>query len=92
MTTICTSYEAHYYSTSFSGRSALYIIGTGRLWKDSIGKAVFIIDCARVGGAKNVTVNFSVAPGPRLITESLIRFEIENAEPPPDDGIFIGLR
>ncbi len=86
-TTICTSYEAHY-----SSDRAFYIVGTGRNWKDSIGKAVFLVDSSAVGGARNIKMDFPVAPGPRLLSESLTIFQIENAEPPPDAKLVIYAR
>ncbi|WP_157212264.1 hypothetical protein [Desulfomonile tiedjei] len=86
-TTIRTSYESHY--SIQTERKAYYIIGTGRLWKDNIGKAVFIIDSLDVGGTNRIRVNFPVAPGPRLLGNNLLRFEIEDAQPRPDARLII---
>jgi hypothetical protein len=58
-----------------------YPVGPGRDWKGRIGKAVILLDCSRVGGAKNVRVAFTTVAGPRLIGDSLLRFEVRNVEP-----------
>ncbi|MFH1117106.1 MAG: hypothetical protein V1792_24575 [Pseudomonadota bacterium] len=82
-TTIRISYEGHYSPNHRPYEAAYYIVGTGRYWKNSIRKAVFIIDTRGVGGTENIRVGFPVAPGPRLIADSLVRFEIKDVEPWP---------
>jgi hypothetical protein len=49
-TTIHVTYEARYYSQGY--HEASYTYGTGSLWKDNIGKAVFIVDSTEVGGQR----------------------------------------
>ena len=81
-TKIRTKYQSRYFH--FEGEvSANYIVGTGRHWKDRIGKAVFIIDCSAVGGAENVKVVFPMAPGPWLNSGGVLVREIRNFEPKP---------
>ena len=71
------------YSVLFEQVKASYIVGTGRHWKDRIGKAVFIRDGPGVGGAENVKFGFPMAPGPRLISSGLLVSEIRNIKPEP---------
>lgn len=87
-TKIRTKYQSRY-SALFEQILAVYIIGTGRHWKDRIGKAVFIVDCSGVGGVENVKIGFSMAPGPRLISGSLLVSEIRNVKPEPHAEFFV---
>lgn len=82
-TTMRTKYESRYFVPKFGPKEAIYIVGTGRHWKDRIGKAVFSIDCSRVGGTENVRSHLSMAPGPRLISGGLLVHEIRNSKPEP---------
>jgi hypothetical protein len=81
-TKIRTKYQSQYF-VLFEQVQAIYIVGTGRHWKDRIGKAVFVIDCSGVGGAQNVKIGFGMAPGPRLISGGLLVSEIRNIKPEP---------
>jgi hypothetical protein len=81
-TKIRTKYQSLYFDY-FGQLQARYIIGTGRHWKDRIGKAVFFIDCSGVGGAKNVKINFPMAPGPWQNSDGLLIREIRNIKPEP---------
>ncbi|MFH1115946.1 MAG: hypothetical protein V1792_18700 [Pseudomonadota bacterium] len=85
-TTIRTIYEAEY-----GYRKAFYIFGTGRYWKDGIGKATFVIDCTDVGGTRKVDVCFPVAPGPKILSENVISFNVKKLKPPPDAQIDISV-
>lgn len=81
-TKIRTKYQSRYFDVEGKVR-AIYIVGTGRHWKDRIGKAVFIIDCSAVGGAENVKVDFRMAPGPWLNSGGVLVREIRDFEPKP---------
>ncbi|MBI5570214.1 MAG: hypothetical protein HY914_09745 [Desulfomonile tiedjei] len=87
-TTVSTSYEA-YYSDYWDFLQAYYIVGTGGLWKDSIGKAVFVIDSSGLGETKKIRVNFPGGCGQRQLGDSLIILERENLKPGPDDRVTI---
>jgi hypothetical protein len=93
-TTIRTRYQGGYTRLCWGCRllSASYPVSPGRYWKGRIGKAVFLIDCHRVGGAKNVKVAFATVAGPRLIGDSLLRFEIDRVEPSLDCALAIEVR
>lgn len=85
VTTLRFRYEAPY-DDPFLGQSnhvtASYIYGTGCLWKGNIGAAAFIVDCTDVGGIQNVEVSgLESGPGPRLISENVVRYEIRDFEP-----------
>jgi hypothetical protein len=84
-TSIRTIYEAEYANAG----GALYIFGTGRYWKDGIGEATFVIDCTDVGGTGKVDVHFPVAPGPKILSENLITFDVRKLKPPPDAQLYI---
>jgi hypothetical protein len=68
---------------------AIYVVGTGRYWKDRIGKAVFIIDSSAVGGAENIRIPSAMAPGPRLISAGLQICEISNFRPGPREALTV---
>jgi hypothetical protein len=87
-TKIRTKYQSRY-SVFLERVRAIYVIGTGRNWKDQIGKAVFIIDSSGVGGAENVEINFPMAPGPRLISAGLQVCEINNFKPGPREALTV---
>lgn len=87
-TSIRTRYEA-LYASSFHSTTAYYVLGTGRHWKDSIGKAVVTIDALDVGGAGNIQINAPVACGPRVLSDTFVRIEIRNAEPLADSTLRI---
>jgi hypothetical protein len=79
-TTIRVRYESRYAHDRF----ASYYYGTGRYWKGNIGKAAFIIDATDIGGIRNTRTDLGASPGPRLLAENLLRYEIENFEPSPN--------
>jgi hypothetical protein len=86
-TSIRTIYEAKYANAG----GAFYIFGTGRYWKDGIGKATFVIDCTDVGGTGKVDVYFPAAPGPKIIAGNVISFDVRKLKPPPDARIDISV-
>jgi hypothetical protein len=98
MTTIRVSYEADYRYSRFDCGGAGYVYGTGRYWKDRIGKASFTIDCTEKGGADLVTVEFffpdtqSHLIRRKSISENVVRYEIKDFEPDPRGGLSIRFR
>jgi hypothetical protein len=65
-----------------------YVFGTGRYWKDQIGKAAFTIDTTDLGDIKEImSFRFPAAPGPRTITKNVVRYELGNFEPERDAQI-----
>jgi hypothetical protein len=89
-TTIRTIYEARF--AHAYPRGAFYIFGTGRYWKDGIGKAAFVIDCTDVGGTGKVDVYFPVAPRPKILSGNAITFDVRKLKPPPDAQLDIAVR
>ena len=87
-TTLRARYEASYRRAG--GNSiARYTIGTGRFWKGKIGKAVFIIDCSRVGGAKQALAEIPTNPGARLLGDNVVTYTMVNFEPAPHEELTI---
>jgi hypothetical protein len=71
-TAIRVTYEAPYYGKGFYEGS--YIYGTGSLWKDNIGKAVFIIDSTEVGGTEKISTYLQGLDA-RPISKNVLRYE-----------------
>lgn len=86
-----TKYQSRYFVTMFGQVRARYIVGTGRHWKDRIGRAVFIIDPSGVGGQKNVKIGIQKAPGPWLNSGGVLIREITNFEPEPREALSVRL-
>lgn len=84
-TTIRVLYEAKYYR----GGRARYIIGTGSLWKDSIGRAAFTVDGSAIGGTKHFTASLKAAQSHRLLSDKAVRIEVTNYEPEPNTALHI---
>ncbi|MFH0825257.1 MAG: hypothetical protein V2B18_21100 [Pseudomonadota bacterium] len=82
-TTMRVRYAAHY----SRGGSAYYLYGTGRYWKGTIGTAVFIIDCADVGGRDKVSVECVSKFEREVLSKDLLRYEIRDVEPSPGEEI-----
>jgi len=78
-TTVRILYEANYYR----GTYASYIVGTGSLWKDSIGKAVFIVDGSAIGGSTGFSAGLNAPNSRRLLTEEALRIEANDYAPDP---------
>lgn len=72
---------------------AQYLYGTGFNWKDSIGRAYYIIDTEDVGGSKDFCGRFSEPDiqkhviRERRISSNMVVYEIKNFEPDPF-GVF----
>jgi hypothetical protein len=84
-TTIRVKYEGEY-DSNVPGTAyvhANYIFGTGSFWKDTIGKAAFIVDCTGVGGTGNVSIYSGMSSGPRVIGQNVMRYELRDFEPWP---------
>lgn len=93
ITTIRLSYETSYNSGGRAGHEAFYIYGTGGYWKDSIGKATFIVDSAQRGGVDRAEAVFSTSEATRymihrwLISEYVAKYEIRDFEPHPQGAL-----
>lgn len=94
-TTIRVGYEAHYDNCGMNCSKAVYIYGTGGYWKDSIGKAVFIIDSTEKGGDAGAHAEFSHTDARRhlisrkVISENIVMYEVRDLEPNPDGALSI---
>jgi ankyrin repeat protein len=82
-TTIRVKYRAHYENMGFRDRRAVYIFGTGRHWKDTIGTAVFIIDSTELGGTGRIRVSLDAFPLQRRLARNVEIFELKDFEPSP---------
>ncbi len=87
-TTIRVFYEANYYR----GRYATYIVGTGSFWKDSIGKAAFVVDGAAIGGSKFFSAGLDAPNSRRLLTEKALRIEASDYAPDPKAVLTVAIR
>jgi len=87
-TTVRILYEANYYR----GLLASYIVGTGSLWKDSIGKAAFIVDGTAIGGSKEFSASLDAPNSRRLLTEHALRIEANNYAPDPKTVMRVEIR
>lgn len=85
-TVIRVMYEAHYSDRYlWQGIRYLdYIVGTGSLWKDSIGKAVFTVDASEMGGTKGLYIELKAPQCRKLRSEQVVRFDVEDFKPDPD--------
>ena len=63
---------------------AEYIVGTGALWKGSIGRAIFTVDGSEIGGAKNFDAQLNIPGSHMLRSEQAVRFEAIDFEPERD--------
>jgi ankyrin repeat protein len=88
-TTIRVKYESYYDNCGMGCDKATYIYGTGGYWKDSIGRATFIVDSTERGGAATAHAHFSESETDRylihrrLISDNLEKYELRNFEPSP---------
>lgn len=96
-TTIRVNYEAPYDHCGMGCQEAIYIYGTGGYWKDSIGKATFIIDSSERGGSERARGRFSTHDTrknlihQRLISDDVVRYEVRDLDPEPDGALSITL-
>jgi ankyrin repeat protein len=92
-TTIRVRYEAYYGNCGLGCRTASYIYGTGGYWKDSIGKAVFIVDSTRKESVDRAVAGFSAYETNkylirrRLISKDIAKYEIRDFEPNPQGAL-----
>ncbi|MFC1835576.1 hypothetical protein ACFL2Q_12695 [Thermodesulfobacteriota bacterium] len=85
-TTIRVRYEAPYNSLRSSRtEEAVYLYGTGALWKERIGKAVFIVDSSHVGRGDKFWAHWPMILGGRRISEDLVKYEMWDFEPEQED-------
>jgi hypothetical protein len=82
-TTIRVSYSAHYLRL-MGGLVAPYIVGSSSSWEGSIGRAVFTIDGAGIGGTDRIKLYFYAVPAVTKITKNAVRIEITGYQ--PSDG------
>ncbi|MFH0821345.1 MAG: hypothetical protein V2B18_01240 [Pseudomonadota bacterium] len=87
VTTIRIVYEADYHR----GEYARYIVGTGSLWKDSIGRAAFTVDGSAIGGTDRFSAGLPTRQVDELRTEQAVRLEVKDYEPEPDAALMITL-
>ncbi len=98
-TAIRIRYQADYCNESCE---AAYLLGTGSLWKDNIGKAVFIIDSTEVGGPEKILTYFAqgsreeliaekAIEAPKTILKNVARYEIRDFKPDPKAYVRIKL-
>jgi hypothetical protein len=85
-TIIRVMYEAHY-SKRYLWQGityADYIVGTGSLWKGSIGKALFTVDASEMGGTKGKYIELKAPRCHKLRSEQVVRFDVEDFKPDPN--------
>ncbi len=85
-TVIRVMYEANY-SEQFLYRGiryADYIVGTGSLWKDNIGTAIFTVDASAIGGTGSLYADIKAPHCRKLRTEQVLRFEVRDFKPERD--------
>jgi hypothetical protein len=90
-TIIRVMYEVNYH-VSFVMNAPLtaeYIVGTGSLWKGSIGKAIFTVDGSEIGGAKNFDAHLNIPRSHKLSSAQVIRFDVKDFKPERDATLLI---
>lgn len=87
-------YEAHYPARYlYRGyRYAEYIVGTGSLWKDRIGTAIFTVDGSEIGGTKSFDASLKAPQSNKLRSENVVRFDVSDFKPEPDATLYIEFR
>lgn len=90
-TTILVTYEAPY---QWRGSFASYVYGTGALWKDTIGKAVFMVNATEVGGIAKISTSFhdgsvQVKYARRPISDNVVKYELTDFEPHPEARFYV---
>ncbi len=86
-TIIRVAYEVKYpetYKYASSDDFAEYIVGTGSLWKGSIGKAIFTVDGSAIDGTKTFDAKLNLPQSHKLRSERVIRFDVRDFKPEPD--------
>jgi hypothetical protein len=90
-TTIHCVYEAAY-EYRYDSKSMSYLYGTGAYWKGCIGSAGFTIDSTDVGGTENISIRFGSPPSSRRMGENVVRYEIYDFNPSPEDQVDVVLK
>jgi hypothetical protein len=78
-TTIRVRYTAQLNSIRNEG---FYNDGNSRYWKDKIKKFVLTVDSSEIRDTKRTEVNFRLGAGPRALTKSVRRYELQDFKPP----------
>jgi hypothetical protein len=85
-TVIRVMYEAHY-SERYAWQGityADYIVGTGSLWRGSIGRAIFTVDASEMGGTKGLYIELKAPQCRKLRSDKVVRFDVKDFKPDPD--------
>jgi hypothetical protein len=69
--------------------TAEYIVGTGSLWKGSIGRAIFTVDGSGIGGTKNFDAQLKIPQSHKLRSEQAVRFDATDFKPERDATLSI---
>lgn len=91
--TIRVRYEAPYirYEKSGGHGQVDYLHGSSSLWKGTIGKAIFIVDCTDVGGTKNIAVRaYGSGSGPHLLSDNVWKYEGRDIKPHVRSRLTVG--
>lgn len=85
-TIIRVMYEVNYHVSFVADAPSIaeYIVGTGSLWKDNIGKAVFTVDASEIGGTKNFDAQLKIPQSHKLRSEQAVRFDATDFKPERD--------
>ncbi|MEW6349383.1 MAG: hypothetical protein AB1646_10000 [Thermodesulfobacteriota bacterium] len=86
-------YEVNYPVVAvYGGDYAEYIVGTGSLWKDSIGKALFTVDGSEIGGTEYFDAELKAPRSHKLRSEHVVRIEVSDFKPQRDATLFIKIK
>jgi hypothetical protein len=87
-------YQAHNtnYLRRGAGGYAEYIVGTGRLWKGNIGRAIFTVDGSAIGGASKFDAELNVPSSRKLLSDRTIRFDVTDFKPDRDAVLHISIK
>lgn len=61
--------------------SGYYMYGNGSCWKDKMSKLILTIDHTAIPETKNFTAEIAGSPGPRRMSPSILRFEVNDVKP-----------
>lgn len=85
-------YEVKYpetYKWASNDDYAEYIVGTGSLWKGSIGKAIFTVDGSAVSGTKTFDAELKIPQSNKLRSDKVVRFDVSEFKPDRDAILYI---
>jgi hypothetical protein len=90
-TIIRVMYEVNYHVSVVAAAPSIaeYIVGTGSLWKGSIGRAIFTVDGSEVGGTKSFDAKLKAPHCHKLRSEQAVRFEVSDFKPEADATLHI---